>query len=149
MFMPAASLAILTLGVLASLAGMVMVRRFIPAEKLSENNEYVGFTFSILSLIYGIYLAFTVVVVWQQYEEAEEKVTQEVVLLNALWRNLELFPAADRVRIRQHLLEYTRDVIEDEYPKMRHGLLDTTNDKYDRIWRDFTLWSRIPMTCVR
>jgi Protein of unknown function (DUF4239) len=68
------------------------VRRFIPPDKLAENNDYVGFTFSILSLIYGIYLAFTVVVVWQQYEDAEEKVTQEVVLINALWRNLE--PAA-------------------------------------------------------
>lgn len=137
MFMPAMSLLILFLGVLLSVVGMIVVRRFIPAEKLSENNDYVGFTFSILSLIYGIYLAFTVVVVWQQYEDAEEKVTQEVVLLNALWRNLEPFPPGERALIRQHLIEYTRDVIESDYPKMERGLPFTSNEKYDRIWSDF------------
>lgn len=136
-FMPATSVLVLILGVLASVSGMVVVRRFIPMEKLSENNDYVGFTFSILSLIYGIYLAFTVVVVWQQYEDAEEKVTQEVVLINALWRNVEPFQREDRVRIRQHLIDYTRDVIVSDYPKMKQGLPYTYNPIYDQIWSDF------------
>ena len=116
---------------------MVFVRRLIPAEKLSENNEYVGFTFSILSLIYGIYLAFTVVVVWQQFEDAEEKVTQEVVLLNALWRNLEPFPAPQRNRMRKHLIDYTRDVIANDYPKMAGGMPYASSPTYDAIWTDY------------
>lgn len=101
MFMPGVSLVILILGVAASVTGMVVVRRFIPADRLSENNEYVGFTFSILGLIYGIYLAFTVIVVWQQYEGAKETVTTEVALLGAVWRSVERFPPADRHRLRQ------------------------------------------------
>ena len=124
-------------GVSASVAGMVLVRRWIPQEKLSENNDYVGFTFSILSLIYGIYLAFTVVVVWQQFEEAEETVTNEVVLINALWRNMEPFPPEVRHPFRVHLIDYTRDVILSDYPKMRQGLPYTSNPKYDAIWQDY------------
>jgi len=130
-------LLILAAGVLASLAGMMTVRRFVPAEKLSENNEYVGFTFSILSLIYGIYLAFTVVVVWQEYDAAEETVTHEVVLINALWRDVEPMPREDRLRVHHDIIDYVHDVIVNDYPKMENGLQSTSNEKYDRIWTDY------------
>jgi hypothetical protein len=130
-------LLILVAGVLASVAGMIVVRRFVPAENLSENNEYVGFTYSILSLIYGIYLAFTVVVVWQEYDAAEETVTREVVLLNAVWRNVEPLSREDRLRIHRDLIAYMHDVIDNDYPKMEHGLQYTTSDTYDTIWTDY------------
>ncbi|MBV8518114.1 MAG: DUF4239 domain-containing protein [Acidobacteria bacterium] len=137
MFMPPGTLALLLVAVLASVGGMIVVRRFIPAHKLSENNEYVGFTFSILSLVYGIYLAFTVVVVWQQLDDADEKVAREVALVNTLWRNAEPFPAADRMRLRRHLIAYLHDVIENDFPKMEHGLETTMNEKNDVIWDDY------------
>lgn len=136
-FLPWSAIFTLLAGVFVSVAGMMLVRRFIPREKLSENNEYVGFTFSILSLIYGIYLAFTVVVVWQQYEDAEEKATNEVVMLVALWRTVEPFPAEERDRLRRDLILYTRDVIQGDFPKMEHGLGHTANEKYEQLWRDF------------
>jgi hypothetical protein len=135
--MPAVSFVILVVGVLVSVAGMVIVRRFIPAEKLSENNDYVGFTFSILSLVYGIYLAFTVVVVWQQYEGAKEKVMTEVALLGGVWRTLEPFDVKDRVTLRRDMIDYTRDVIVGDFPKMERGLAFSASPKCDRIWTDF------------
>jgi hypothetical protein len=136
-FLPLWATAILIAGVFVSVAGMMLVRRVIPHAKLLENNDFVGFTFSILSLIYGIYLAFTVVVVWQQFEDAEEKATNEVVLIVALWRNVEPFPADQRDRMRKDLLIYTRDVIESDFPKMENGLQQTSNPNYERIWTDF------------
>ena len=128
---------ILPAGVLASVAGMMLVRRFVPAEKLIANNEYVSFTYTILSLIYGIYLAFTVVVVWQQYDGAGETVTHEVVLINAVWRDVEPMSHEDRNRIHQDIIAYVRDVIVSDYPRMKHGLESTSNDKYDLIWTDY------------
>ncbi|HEX7678139.1 MAG TPA: DUF4239 domain-containing protein, partial [Thermoanaerobaculia bacterium] len=130
-------LLILPAGVLASVAGMMLVRRFVPAEKLIANNEYVSFTYTILSLIYGIYLAFTVVVVWQQYDQADDTVTHEVVLINALWRDVEPLSHEDRNRIHQDIIDYVHDVIVSDYPKMEHGLQSTSNDKYDQIWTDY------------
>ncbi len=130
-------LVILPAGVLASVVGMMLVRRFVPAEKLIANNDYVSFTYTILSLIYGIYLAFTVVVVWQQYEEADETVTREVVLINALWRDVEPMSHEDRNRLHQDIFDYVNDVIVSDYPKMEYGLESTSNDKYDRIWADY------------
>jgi hypothetical protein len=135
--MPGAFIVILIAAVACSVAGMLIVRRFIPPEKLAENNDYVGFTFSMLSLIYGIYLAFTVVVVWQQYEAAEEKVTDEVVLMATVWRSIELFPVEDRQRLRRDLIEYTRDVIDKDYPLMAGGMTSTFSPHYEQLWTDF------------
>jgi hypothetical protein len=128
---------IVVAGVLASVAGMMLVRRFVPAETLIANNEYVSFTYTILSLIYGIYLAFTVVVVWQQYDQADDTVTHEVVLINALWRDVEPLSHEDRNRIHQDIIDYVNDVIVSDYPKMENGLQSTSNDKYDQIWTDY------------
>ncbi|HWI20811.1 MAG TPA: DUF4239 domain-containing protein, partial [Vicinamibacterales bacterium] len=135
--MPATYLAILLAAVGCSVAGMLIIRRYIPPEKLAENNEYVGFTFSMLSLIYGIYLAFTVVVVWQQYEAAEETVTTEVVLMATVWRSVEVLPAEDRDRLRRDLIAYTRGVIEDDYPLMATGQKSTFSAHYEKLWEDF------------
>lgn len=77
------------------------------------------------------------VVVWQQYEEADETVTREVVLINAIWRNVEPMSHEDRNRIHQDIVDYVRDVIASDYPKMEYGLQSTSNDKYDQIWTDY------------
>ena len=129
--------AFLVAGVAASIGGVLVVRRLVPQEKLTENNEYAGFTYSILGLIYGIYLAFTVVVVWQQYEDAEETVAKEVVILNALWRDVEVFQPEARARMQLRLLEYVRYVIRDEWPRLENGLEDASAVAYDQVWADF------------
>lgn len=137
MSMPGLSVAILLGGVAASVAGMILVRRVIPQEKLSENNNYIGFTFSILSLVYGIYLAFTVVVVWQQHESAKDDVLNEVSMLGTVWRNVEPFAPEARRRIRMDIVDYARDVIANDFPKMEHGLAYSSSPSYDRLWSDF------------
>jgi hypothetical protein len=129
--------AFLVAGVAASVGGVLLVRRLVPQEKLTENNEYASFSYSILGLIYGIYLAFTVVVVWQQYEVAEETAEQEVVILNALWRDVEVFRPEVRSLMQRRLKEYVRYVIETEWARMAPGLRDTSSVAYDQLWTDF------------
>ena len=128
---------ILFFGVAAAIAGVIVVRRLVPQEKLTENNEYAGFTYGILGLIYGIYLAFTVVVVWQQFEEAEEAVAQEVALLNAIWRDIEVFRPEARAVMQRRLIEYARYVVKDEWKRMEFGLHEVSARPYDQLWIDF------------
>jgi predicted MFS family arabinose efflux permease len=49
--------------VVLSALGAYLVHRFAPPA-LRENNEFTGFTFSFVGLVYGVYLAFTVVIVF-------------------------------------------------------------------------------------
>src|SRR5574340_1844345 len=63
-----------------------LVRRLWPHPVFKENNELVGFTYSVYGLIYGVLLAFTIVVAWQRYADTEQHVMQEATILSDFWR---------------------------------------------------------------
>jgi hypothetical protein len=116
-------------------AGVFVVRRFIDPEKLRENNEYTGFTYAFVGLVYGVYLAFTVVIVWQHYADAETTASREAIVLNELWRDTEALPVRDLMHREIHA--YTKSVIEDEFPNMAagRGAHPRTAEAYEEMWR--------------
>ncbi len=99
-------------------AGVFIVRSLVPPERLRENNEFTGFTYAFVGLVYGVYLAFTVVI-WQHFDEAQTIVSREAVILAQLWRDVEPLPIRDPMR--QEIYDYTKSVIEDEFPNMAAG----------------------------
>ena len=113
-----------------------LVRRIWPHPVFKENHELVGFTYSVYGLIYGVFLAFIIVVAWQSYSETERLVMHEATILSELWRDSLAFPSAFRDSIHQDLIEYARSVVDDEWPAMAaygqsHPL---TQEIYDRLW---------------
>src|SRR4029078_2782910 len=70
------------LAVLATL----LVRRVVSNEVHSANNEVAGFIFSAVGAIYGVLLAFMVLVVWQSFDEAQVTVEQEANTLVNVFR---------------------------------------------------------------
>lgn len=113
-----------------------LIRRTWPHPIFKENNELVGFTYAVYGLIYGVFLAFIIVVAWQSYAETERLVMHEVTILSELWRDSLAFPSAFRDSIHQDLIEYARSVVDDEWPAMAaygqsHPL---TQEIYDRLW---------------
>lgn len=128
---------LVTIGVmLASLVAVYVVRRALPPEELRENNEFTGFTWAFVGLVYGVYLAFTVVVVWEHYNDAENTATNEATHLSELWRDAELLPGGKQVQ--DDLYVYTKSVIEDDWPAMeRSGGSPKTTEAYERLWRAY------------
>lgn len=113
-----------------------LVRRRIPHAVLKENTEFVGFTYAVLGVIYGVILAFTVVVVWEQFSQAERSATQEVTYLSELWRDAQVFPTTTRTEIQRRLIAYTRSVIGKEWATMaRSGTRNIDTERnYEQIW---------------
>lgn len=113
------------------------VRRWAPYPTFKENNELVGFTYAVFGLIYGVLLAFTIIVAWERYEEAERITHQEVTILSELWRDAQAFPAATRLPVQTALKDYGRSVIVDEWPTMAaHGQASPrTMAIYESLWR--------------
>ena len=62
---------------------------------------------------------------------------QEAVTLGQLWRNAGGFAPADRLRMHEDLILYTRSVLQDEWSRMAPGLESTASPAYERIWDDF------------
>src|ERR1043166_8637389 len=125
--------------VLASVLGVIFVRRSVEFEKLVENNEFTGFAYSVIGLFYGIYLAFTVVVVWQQYQDAEENATAEAVHISALARDSVALQPQHRERIQRALYSYVHSVICHEWPALETG--QETDPRtllaYEEVWNAY------------
>jgi len=111
-------------------------RRLWPHPALKESNELVGFTFAVFGLIYGVLLAYTIVVAWERFSETERIVMREATVLSELWRDAQAFPAAEREPIQMNLVDYARSAVEDEWPAMAATGREhpRTTQIYDWLW---------------
>lgn len=122
---------------LATAAAVLFVRRRIDPEKLRENNEFTGFAWAFVGLVYGVYLAFTIVVVWQNFDNADSTVTREATHVSALWRDVQPLPSGDR--LQAEIMLYARSVVADDWPAMARGERGSTQTSviYENLWRTF------------
>jgi hypothetical protein len=113
------------------------VRRKLDPEKLRENNEFTGFTWAFVGLVYGVYLAFMVVVVWQNFDNADSTATNEATHLSMLWRDAQMLP--DGAHLQKELVLYARSVVADDWPAMGRGEPGSpqTGVIYEHLWTTF------------
>jgi len=94
--------------------------------------EYIG-------LIYGVFLAFAVILAWENFSEAESCVIGEVTYLSQLWRNAQVFDDEHRNRIEDNLHAYAIAVKEKEWKTMAaDGKADKdTKSAYKKLWDSY------------
>ncbi len=114
-----------------------LVRGIWPHPAFKENNELVGFTYSVYGLIYGVLLAFTIVVTWQSFAETEQLVLRETTLLSQLWRDSIVARPFVREDIQKHLISYAQSVVDDEWQAMavRGQGSPNTEKIYESLWQ--------------
>jgi hypothetical protein len=100
----------------------VMRRRW--AHLAREPNEAAGVLIGLVAAVYGIVLAFVIVVLYQDYQDAGSTVREEATQIEQLERDAGAFPPAVRREVSGRLDEYTRIVINTEWELMRGGELD-------------------------
>lgn len=113
-----------------------LMRRIWPHPAFKENNELVGFTYAVYGLIYGVFLAFTIVVAWQNFEKTEHLVMHETTILSELWRDSIVSQPSVRDDIQKNLIAYAQSVVDDEWPTMaaRGQAHQRTDEIYERLW---------------
>jgi hypothetical protein len=113
-----------------------LVRRIWPHPAFKENNELVGFTYAVYGLIYGVLLAFTIIVAWERFAETEQLVMREATILSELWRDSVVARPAVRDNIQKTLVAYARSVADDEWPAMaaRGQAHPHTEEIYEHLW---------------
>ncbi|MFI8932671.1 DUF4239 domain-containing protein [Streptomyces sp. NPDC053474] len=109
-------------GILAlSLVGSELAHRRWPSLAEGAHNDMVGVVLSVFGAIYGIILAFVVVTLWTQLEEAEAVVSTEASDLEQVVRNVRAFPPAERSQMEAAVSVYVHAVVERQWPLMRAG----------------------------
>ena len=93
--------------------------------------------YPMIGAIYGVVLAFTIVLSWERFAEADMHTSLEVTNLSSLWRNSQAFDCSAQNEIEQRLLAYARSVVEFEWKSLATlGRDDShTTQAYEQIWR--------------
>ncbi len=132
----ASVIAIVALSSVMSWLAVHFVSRIWPHPSFKENHDLVGFTYSVYGLIYGVFLAFIIVVGWQSFAETEQIIMHESTILSELWRDSLAFSPAFRDNIHKDLIEYAQSVVDEEWPAMasRGEAQSHAQAVYERLW---------------
>ncbi len=113
---------VLTVGAAIYSVGLMLItRRVFGVDRLKLNNEVAGFKFAVVGVFYAVMLAFVVIAVWEEFRNTETAVRNEAKAAVNLHRVSFALPIEGGAEIRKHLLDYTNDVREKEWPTMAVG----------------------------
>jgi hypothetical protein len=121
----------------ASIVGLIAFRNMVDLTTIHDSGDAIGSYLQVLGGIYAVLLAFVVVVVWGQFNDARGFVHREANALVDLHRTSSGLPDAAREVIQQGLRDYVDAVIADEWAAMSHGdheVTDRIGQRLDRVW---------------
>lgn len=104
--------------VVLAVLGLLAVRRRVPLAVQMEQNEVAGFFIAVLGVVYGVLLAFAVILVWEQFEDARQIAEQEANEVGDVYHLAIGLSEPGRTQIQQAALEYASVVIHQEWPMM-------------------------------
>ena len=121
-----------------SAVGLLVVRRRWKAADLRREHDVVGFTFSVVGVIYGVMLGFVLSAIWGQYTHTDEVATLEGVSLRNLHRNSYALPATNQVAIRAALIAHAHAVVEDEWQSLRYRQESRlAQETMEQVWQRY------------
>jgi uncharacterized membrane protein (UPF0136 family) len=112
---------IIGMSILLAHVGLRLVRRKVPLPVLETQHEVAGFIIGVLGAIYAVLLAFVVVVVWNQFEDAKSTVEKEANQLHDLSRIAQGFSNPMQQQMVGGLKLYAQAVVDDEWNTMSEG----------------------------
>src|SRR3982751_3292626 len=117
----AAIVVLVTLGV--SLTGLVLTARGVRETTLHQSldNGAIAGLLAALIGIYAVAAGLTAVAVWGNTGEAAADVGREAAAINVLWHDLGGYPQPVRNETRRAVIDYTRYIIDKEWPLHRKG----------------------------
>jgi hypothetical protein len=122
---------------LASIVGLVLFERFVDPAELVGSGDSLGNYLQTVGAIYAVLLAFVVVVVWGQFNDARTAVNREAVAAVDVFRIATGLPDETCAIIQQGLRDYLDAVIKGEWEAMAEhdqGKIEKIGQRLDRVW---------------
>jgi len=101
--------------------GLCLFRRIVASSFLKQNHDVTGPFFSTLGTVYGIFLAFVVSTMWQQFSTTSTNLVQEARYLGDLYFATKAFAQPEQGELQQLLRNYRDSVVNEEWKSMEQG----------------------------
>ena len=96
-----------------------LFRKYVRLNPNGVDNEGVGFIFAAAGGLYFFLLAFTVFVVWDQYNQAKQDTETEASVAMGLYRDIRYYPdSVASEGMERVFVTYIHSVLHDEFPAM-------------------------------
>jgi Protein of unknown function (DUF4239) len=112
---------VVSLAVLAALAGLALVYRLLPPERRELSNSVGGILFIPISGLFSVLAAFMIGLGWQQYDNAHLDIQREVNALSAIYWHADTLPQPNRQRIQELAQSYAQATLDEEWTLMAQG----------------------------
>lgn len=121
-----------------SVGGLVVFRKAVSHSRLENANEVSAPVFQLAGVLYAVLVAFVVVVVWEQFSEAEDASAKEAAAVADLLRDSEALPEEAQHTVQRNLIAYANDVVVDEFPRMQRGeVIEEQSRELVTVWRTY------------
>ena len=114
-------LAAVTFAVITVAVTVWVVRRVAPATREGFHAEISAPMLGAVAALFGLLLAFVIVIAYQNLLDAQSNVSREADSLASIARDSESFPEPGGALVRRTVGKYVRGVTADEWPQMRDG----------------------------
>jgi hypothetical protein len=103
--------------------GAIFIRPFfrLLVRTQPELNSLIGNFVSMYGMFYGILMGLLAVAAYQNTVDVEDAVIREATALAAFFRSVTAYPETERRPFQESIRDYTRFVIDHEWPEMRKG----------------------------
>lgn len=106
--------------IVLSVGGLLFTRRFFGNFYIKpEDTPVANIVMRQISTLLAVLLAFATISIWQDYELQRKHTAEEASIMGNLYRDSRGFDAKQESIIQELLVNYTKAVVEDAWPKMR------------------------------
>ena len=122
-YIPAGLLGLILVSLLLLLAhaGLYFFERWYQKKNRPYDNEAAGIIFGVLALIYSLFIAFTFVAVWENYEELNRTIEREADDLNSVLVHSAMLPDSLQVQVEGAIKSYCEKVTLEEWDMAEGG----------------------------
>ena len=126
----------LAIAVGTAVGGVLLVRRLVDIKKFKEHHDIAGPIFSTIGVIYAVMLAFVLVIVWQDFDRAQNNTVQEANYFADMSRDVLGLPEPFRSQFIEANANYLTAVIKYEWPQMQYGKKSVeAQAAADEVWQ--------------
>jgi hypothetical protein len=113
--------AVIAVAILVAVGSVWLANRRLSGRVAASHNSSLSPFVTVVALVYGALLGFTVVVAWEQFSSAEANVSNEASTLATMYRQTVGMPNPEQSQMRELLRKYTKAVEGPEWANQNDG----------------------------
>jgi len=112
---------VILISCLITYAAFKLLRKLFTSEELEKFKDVTGIYVSMIGILYGVFLAFIVIAIWENYDGVKSNIDKEADALSNLYRDAKGLPPKTKFSIDSCVKQYVIFVVDDEWTMMSRG----------------------------